>query len=351
MTDRQNVHTLESGLAETAAEWVLTLEEGALSSQQQQAFRQWLANSPEHWQAYHDARSMIKEIDLLGEHHYSKSTVQSESPVDRQLTRSAVNHDVVKPLHRRTFQLSFALAASLVIAVVGYWQWNMGTQQETIYTTTTGELRQLELSDNSTVHLNTRSKIAVEMQSNARRITLLEGEALFDVAQDSTRPFSVFVRDIEVSVVGTEFNVYKQHNKTLISVLEGRVKVSFVDNASNSGQNSQTIYIDPGSQVVVESGSRNFRLEKTGSATTTAWRTGKLVFNEKPLSEVIEEFNRYNEGRLVVSGNDLKSLEITGTFDPFDVGAFIRSLHQIAHVRTNKVSNYVTLLSRDLARD
>ena len=92
--------------------------------------------------------------------------------------------------------------------------------------TAVGEQRSITLADGSLIKLNTRTTIRHRFDESTRRVELIEGEALFDVARDEQRPFIVTAGATEVRVLGTSFNVYKQSDlEATVSVLEGRVTV------------------------------------------------------------------------------------------------------------------------------
>jgi transmembrane sensor len=94
-----------------------------------------------------------------------------------------------------------------------------------VYTTGMGEQRFLKLADSSTVELNAKSRVRVHFTRDERAVDILAGEALFNVTKDSARPFVVGVGGMRVSVVGTQFDVYKKAHATVVTVVEGRVSV------------------------------------------------------------------------------------------------------------------------------
>jgi len=88
-----------------------------------------------------------------------------------------------------------------------------------------GEQRSIALADGSIIDLNARSRIRVRLSKDERDVELLQGQALFHVAKDNSRPFVVRSDTTVVRAVGTEFDVYRKKNGTVITVLEGRVVV------------------------------------------------------------------------------------------------------------------------------
>lgn len=278
---------------------------------------------------------------------------------------------------------ALALAACFLVAAafIGTWLYLApGT-----YTTGIGEQRAVILADGSVVELNARTRLRVHLSGTERRVELLEGQALFHVAKDAQRPFIVRSADMVVRAVGTQFDVYRKRAGTIVTVVEGRVVVSAgrpqgagqiddpasgrsIDRAADratdrvTGQGARNSAGGPGSSVALPSrsstpaGAREARREavqddkaswdvllvageqlavtrgdalKTANpdiAAATAWTRRRLVFNGVPLSEVVEEFNRYNERQLVVENAELQGLEVVGVFSSTDPAALLRFL-------------------------
>src|SRR5262249_53251968 len=131
----------------------------------------------------------------------------------------------VRTFHWRTFLSSpYLKAASFVIvclaAAAAYW-W----AGNPVYSTDIGEQRTIALKDGSRVELNARSKIKVLYSKERRSIELIEGQALFSVAKDPTRPFVVSSGNARVRAVGTQFDLYRKPVGTVVTVVEGRVAV------------------------------------------------------------------------------------------------------------------------------
>lgn len=361
MTDYEDEQRMDEQIAEVAVEWVLTLED-EVDEHQRAKFKQWLAESEEHWKAYNAAKASLEEIDDLGKLFYggvSDYETNTASPIVDEPSKPEAKVSVLtgrQKKRRWALPAALAAAASLVLAIISYQQFESSSVEATIYTTDVGQQRQITLADNSTIHLNTRTQVAVELLPESRRITLLEGEALFDVGNDPLRPFSVYVRDAEVRALGTRFNVYKKPDAIAnVTLLEGRVKVSFMGedpegaelDTFSSDKKSSSIYLEPGAQAVIDSSKQQLTFSKVNVNDAVAWRDGKLVFNSKPLSEVVEEFNRYDQSRIVIRDPMLKALEITGTFDPYDRETFIKTLRSVSQVHVTKVSKLVTLISSE----
>src|SRR6185437_2474322 len=132
------------------------------------------------------------------------------------------------------------VAAVAVILVIGAWldlpqhREHFTTQT---YTTETGGSRTVTLPDGSVVYLNTRSRITWVGTEKDRWVVLDEGEALFNVAHNPTRPFRVTAGNREIRDLATEFDVYrKSDGRVVVTVLSGQVDVKPLGDALPSGQ-------------------------------------------------------------------------------------------------------------------
>jgi transmembrane sensor len=226
-----------------------------------------------------------------------------------------------------------ALAAVVLLAVAAVFLLDRA-ELNGVYTTGIGEQRTVQLLDGSTVELNARSTIQVRLTAEQRAVTLLEGQALFRVAKDKQRPFVVQAGDAQVRAVGTEFDVYKKQTSTVVTVVEGRVET--YDDLNSPG--TAAIVLSAGEQLTVLPHVVT-KPTRTDTAVATAWVQKRLIFEETPLSDVAEEFNRYNRRPLTIGDGVLGSLKISGVYsstDPASLINFLRSQNSIQVIETEK---------------
>jgi transmembrane sensor len=229
--------------------------------------------------------------------------------------------------------------------------------REPIYVTQVGEQRSITLSDGSTMELNSRSKVRVRYSEHERALELLEGQALFRVAHDTSRPFIVTSDGTRVRAVGTQFDVNKKREGTVVTVVEGRVSVltdvsdARVDainvNVSESmpqlpHEGGAGILLAAGEQIAVSDTAAE-RVEQPDVARAIAWTQKQLVFKAATLTEVAEEFNRYNQRQLVVQDPELYEFHISGVFASSDPGALLQFLRERAGVRVVESDNAIYL--------
>jgi transmembrane sensor len=304
-------------------------------------FIEWLRRSPEHIHAYLEIAGVWAElptsdpegkidIEALIARARGEPDVVALSP-DRP--RSAPAPSAVKHAWRGSRRTAVALAAVVLLsiaAVVFLGRDKFGGS----YSTGIGEQRTVQLADGSTVELNARSTIQVHLTELQRDVTLLEGQALFRVAKDKLRPFVVRAGDAQVRAVGTEFDVYKKPTATVVTVVEGRVET--YDESDSPG--TAAIVLSAGEQLTVLPHTVT-KPTRTDTAVATAWVQKRLIFEETPLSDVAQEFNRYNRRPLTIDDSELEKLRISGVYsstDPASLINFLRSQNSIQVVETEK---------------
>ena len=198
---------------------------------------------------------------------------------------------------RRRVVLMGGVAASVAaIGVVGSALWS--DYQVRDYVTKVGEIRVVPLSDGSMVTLNTNTRLSVRFTEKTRNINLLQGEALFDVAKDKQRPFTVFSGDTQIMAVGTSFVVCALPERPIqVLVKEGVVEVKrdgvLHAVTQRAAANTRTV-VPPKAPIVT----RELPPEKL--ARNLAWEVGLIDFDNEPLGKAAEEYARYSNIRIVV---------------------------------------------------
>ncbi len=164
-------------------------------------------------------------------------------------------------------------------------------------TTAKGDIRRAPLADGSAVTLNTDTTIRASFDGRMRRVDLLRGEALFDVAKDPARPFVVVAGDVRVRAVGTSFTV-RTHADGEVGVIvrEGVVEVWRGRRASPCGLAAEHA-------VQVASDGRADARHRSASAAVDramAWRQGQIDLDGLTLGQAATEFARYSDRRVVI---------------------------------------------------
>jgi transmembrane sensor len=245
----------------------------------------------------------------------------------------------LRKLPRRPLLAAVALALLASITVLFLW---VDRDSARTYSTGIGEQRTIQLADGSAVELNSRSRIKVRLTDRQRDVALIEGQALFRVAKDKQRPFVVQAGEARVRAVGTEFDVYRKPTVTVVTVVEGRVETY----PGSDGAGAAAIVLSAGDQLTVLPHSVP-RPKRADTAAATAWVHKRLIFEETPLSEVAEEFNRYNRRPLAIDDPELQTLKISGIYSSTDPVSLINFLRNQNSMRVIETEDQVRVVRRE----
>ena len=195
--------------------------------------------------------------------------------------------------------------------------------------TRVGERALIQLSDGSQVTLNTDSAVHADMRGLVRRVTLLRGEAYFDVAKDAAHPFVVRAGLRQIEAVGTAFDVKVQPEMLKVNLVQGKVRVEHIV------ANHTPILMEAGSSLVARVSGEE-RLGPLNVDREVGWRSGKLVFQDERVAEVIAEMNRYSNLKIEIRDPQIGERLLSGVFDPSGVAELARVLesYRLARIVT-----------------
>ena len=325
-----------AALTGTAAHWHALQREGTLSPAQQRAFMQWVLASPDHLREYlaigrvagalGDAlRAMPIDLDALLAAPAAPAPGGNVVPLP--VRRSAATPSVARRPRLRHLPGVAAAAALLVgigLAVQLAWPTTLH------YSAAHGAPRRITLPDQSVVHLNAESALAAHFSLFGRRMELERGQASFTVAPDRRR-FTVHAAGLQVTDIGTTFDVSLQREQLRIGVSEGRVQVR-----GEAGQGRMLADLVAGQRAEVDYRDQQVRIGQEDPASMLAWWQGRIVFHDEPLREVADRFNRINRQRLQVSA-EAGALRLTGNLRADDLDSlrvFLEQQPSLATIRT-----------------
>ena len=364
MKDLRTPSNLNTQIYREACKWFVECRSGDLDDAMRREFDQWLRKSPEHLSAYVEIAAIWNDGSALDpERRWSAELLVAQARAENEnivpLRRGAASGAEGESSSRTTWRAR-SIAASIGAACLVAAGTLFIALRPPTYATGIGEQRSIVLADGSTVELNSRSHIEVRYSDDTRSIELLEGQALFKVAKNPARPFVVTSGGAVVRAVGTQFDVYKKHDGTVVTVVEGRVAIAGSGLASGRGAgsdqsmpasisqgNEREYQVSAGRQVTVRPASVE-EAAHPNIASAIAWRQRQLVFESASLSQVAEEFNRYNERQLVIQDAELHEFHISGVFSSSDPASLVRFLRERpeVHVTETEVEIRVTKTSR-----
>ncbi|MGE5502392.1 MAG: FecR family protein [Ignavibacteriales bacterium] len=221
------------------------------------------------------------------------------------------------------FHRPAAIAASLALAVGLGSLALTGAFTHKAYVTEVGGHATVPLADGTKIELNTDTKVRADLEKTQRTVWLDRGEAYFEVAHDASRPFVVYAGERKVTVLGTKFSVRRDHDRVIVAVAEGRVRVEEVKakKPPTVVTRGDTVIAEPAATLVTPKSVERVDAE-------LAWRRGLLEFDKSTLGDAAVEINRYNRKKLVVEDPQAAAIRITGSFEAENVDAFARLLRQ-----------------------
>jgi transmembrane sensor len=299
----------DSEIDRQAAEW-FGRREGGLTATQEAEFQRWLAADERHaahYGEFDETWSLLAELEGR-----AQVTAADPSSFARRASRFS--------------RIYFPALAAAAVVVLGIMLWSRPDAGNIRYsvTTETGGMKKLEMPDGSVIRLNSDTIVAIDFTTGERRVDLQRGEAHFTVAKDPSRPFMVTAAGVSVRAVGTAFNVALKSARLEVLVTEGKVKVLETPKAQSvlSSPEDNHPALSAGQTAVVDLASRAtpapvatvLTLPAAEIEQALAWQIKLLEFDEKPLRDVIAEFNRYNQHQLVIADVSLGRRAFGGVF-------------------------------------
>ena len=311
-------------IEEQAAEWQLQLHEGPLSEAQRLAFERWKRQGPRYAAAAARMEAVIVRVQALRE---------TKSPARAALDAAFADKPSRRNKHAmRTLLLACSLALPAAALLISPYpqRWMADVRNGP------GQWQTLHLADGSALTLNGISAANLHFDATQRRIDLLQGEILVEVAHDPARPFIVQTAQGTLRALGTRFVVKREDDVTVLSMLESRV-------AAQSANAQQTLEVDAGSQALVSANSVRLAGRIDPASINDAWRRHQLVVENRPLPEVLDEIARHRAGHLQFDRAALQNLRVSAVI-PLDDSD--HALQLLAQTLPIKVYTYTPWLIR-----
>ena len=341
----------DSGAEDMAAYWLVRLSSPDCTPGDRFAFETWKREDPENERVFTRMQRHNSVADRF------VADVRVQELIEQARAETA-------PKWRPRFEQIAAIAAALLVFVAAFIMMSPGRDNDAGapvlaavegYETAIGERSTISLSDGSVVTLNTNSRIEVDYTEQRRLVRLVHGQGYFEVAKDIDRPFSVEAGKRQVVALGTVFDVrFDTKDLLQVTLVEGRVQVSNVPGAAAPAEGAvisryaEKIELQPGERLIAAVNSAP-KIAAANAMIETSWRTGRLVFQERPLEEVVAEMNRYNTQKLVLDDDErLTQMKISGTFKTGRASSFVNALSVIRPLGVERSGpNELTLVWRE----
>lgn len=307
---------------DAAADWVVRLGRPTTGESDWLAFDVWLEASAAHQAAYDEAIALWSELEAAA------PALKAALPA----------RPAPLAVGRRWAIGGGLIAAALAMAVV---PWGDLTAPTVTYQTARAERRVVILEDGTRIDMNAGSRLTVKLGSKARRVTMDDAEAVFDVAKDVHRPFLITAGDRTVRVVGTQFNVRRRDGVQSVTVRRGIVEV-----APAAGAAGQLYRLTVGQRLDHVEGAQVSVLRTTVPDEAMSWRAGRLVYRAEPLANVVADLNRYAAKPIRLADARTRNLTFSGVLVTDDGLDAVRTLTLLAPITSTPTSDSILLRAK-----
>jgi transmembrane sensor len=339
------------GIKTQASFWFSAMKRG-FTEQEKHDFSSWLNQETSHRNAFEKISKSTQHSSALNEFSGLFAIETEKKP--RKVTIAFI-----------TTAASILVAAIVTLAIIRDILFPLAStvlENHKMYTTNVGEQASYKLQDGSTLTLNTNTKVEVNYSESQRKLTLLQGEANFDVVKNNQRPFTVTTGDKSITALGTIFNIQANENRLSnieLLVKEGKVLLSNTDNVReslNKKLNHTELEYLPGTIIyagelaVVEENNapKVVKISKEKQMSNLAWQQGILIFNGEPLEQVLKEISRYSDNTFVILEPKLTKIKVSGLFRTNDINGLLSSLqNNLAIDYKRKKNRAIELSQRD----
>ncbi|GGA89868.1 FecR family protein [Mucilaginibacter rubeus] len=298
---------------------------------------------------YSQQKEIIAEASKIIKAYRKQDVFTNEENQSKvwQRIESTLQKDRVKP---KIFTLNGFLrvaAMLLLVSSIGIALWLIKGRQNEI-DTTYGELSTVTLPDGSTVVLNGNSKLTYSdnWDKNSREVWI-NGEGLFNVTHINKDPahikpserFIVHCPDMDIEVLGTTFNVRSRHNKTNVGLVQGKIRLDYVDAVTGK----QSLIMKPGDYVQHTYKKALTRITLPAPEKITKWTKHQLLFNDASLAQISEIMTDDYGYQVDFSSPDLTNFKIEGEINVPNVEELIETISTTLPVKITRTDKNITI--------
>jgi len=320
-------------------ELIIGLFSGEITPEEKKTIQDWIQQSSENHQLYTELREiwLASGIRENPDHYDTEKAIKlfksRISARERSFTKRLLSGDYLK--YAAILVLLFALPLSYYF---GHRSARNESQQITV-SCAYGDRTNIVLPDSSLVWLNSGSTLSFNnnFEKSGRNLKL-EGEAYFSVKKNKDSPFTVKTHDVEVEVLGTEFDLkaYPEENIVSATLVKGSLRI-------NSGSHQKLI--KPNQKVTYSKEYKQMSLnELTDTKPETEWKEGRLVFRNESLADLQLKLERWFDVEIVFADEAVKEKRFTGILQRESileaVSYFALSKHVAYKFKGNKIIFY-----------
>jgi transmembrane sensor len=306
---------------------------GEASAEEQEEVKQWLAADPANTAYY----NQLKQVWDTSRELAASSVVDENKAWEKFRQRVHTPAENKKPRLIPFPWIKIAASILFVIGLgwIGYKVLGPGRPVKELIVQTEQTVLTDTLPDGSVVTLNKASSIAYPSRFKGKtRPVTLKGEAFFNVAPDKKKPFTISVNDVQVTVVGTSFNVKSHGGNTEVVVETGIVKVT---------KNGTTVELKAHEKITIPAKDVVIQKEEVSDQLYQYYRTREFVCDDTPLWKLVEVLNEAYDVHIVIRRNELRDLRLTTSFNNESLDQVLEVIRITFDIRISKTGNQVIL--------
>lgn len=315
-------------IAEQAAHWIVLLsaDDATERAAARAGYAAWKAADPLHAMAADGMEHLLGQVQ----------SVRAPAGGNARPARAALMA-AITPRRRRTGRIAGAAAAAALVMASALLAGKGPSYLLADLRSPTGQWRTQTLADGSRITLGSDSAVNVHFGAAARHLELVRGEILVEVAKDAQRPFIVDSNSAALRALGTRFTVRKEHDATVLSMLESTVSVQVPLHDSAVVQAGQRTRITAGGLGPLQT--------IDAASVQEAWRRRQLVVDNQPLSEVLDELARYRPGQLHYDRAQIAGIRVAAVLPLDDTDQALQLLiDNFPQLRIRMLTRYLVMV-------
>lgn len=313
-----------------ALAWVVRLRSGRATKADLEDVQSWRSQSAQHEEAFRDAAHLWRRLHAaaanITEARYTDARLRSWRPGQWSPTRRAFLGGAVA-----------ASAAAYMLYDPPMELWPSLSELRADYRTGKGERREVAVAEGVRVTLNTQTSLAVlPPEKNIPRLQLVAGEAAVTAERGVSDPLTVQALDVRMIASRAKFNA---------RCVDGIVSVTCLDGMLDVEAGRSLVQLRAGQQVTFSEAQGLGAAVIADAEQAAAWQRGLLIVQNRTLTDVVNEVNRYRPGRIVIANAELGRRTVNGTFQIDRLDNFPSQVQQLFGANVRALPGGIVLLS------
>jgi ferric-dicitrate binding protein FerR (iron transport regulator) len=313
----------------------------------------WQYQNPDKVPLLNQARDIIlnrlQVLKQAGEHERLSddrmkamwSAIQVQASLSEEKYIPAASDQVSRFRFRHSHRWA-AVIAFIVVCLGAAASWVYQGLDYEYHSTNYGETKKITLPDGSVVILNANSTIQYRSSwpEVNKRCVWLEGEAFFDVVRspEAFHPkFIVLTGDLNIEVLGTQFNVFKREAQTSVTLQEGKVTLDI------PGTNDEKILMKPGEQVVFSSLTRRAVRKIVKAENVSSWTNNLWILDNTSLLDVAKQIETIYGKNVIIQDTELYRETISGVLPAKNFDSMLEILSTLYSIRIKVKDNQIII--------